>query len=78
MHTSKNGRYSKISQNSKVRMSEHVDTSSTVVPLERNLHGPPLAGLLWERHFEEVLMKLDWECLFVGRKTRMILIGIRG
>ena len=23
-----------------------------VVPLERNLHGHPLAGLLWERQFE--------------------------
>ena len=26
-----------------------------VVPLERNLFGHPLAGLLWERQFEEVL-----------------------
>ena len=24
-----------------------------VVPLERNLYGHPLAGLLWERQFEE-------------------------
>ena len=24
-----------------------------VVPLERNLYGHPLAGLLWERHFEK-------------------------
>ena len=27
-----------------------------VVPLERNLYGHPLAGLWWERQFEEVLM----------------------
>ena len=26
-----------------------------VVPLERNLYGHPLAGLLWERRFERVL-----------------------
>ena len=29
-----------------------------VVPLERNLCGHPLAGLLWERQFEEVLLGL--------------------
>ena len=29
-----------------------------VVPLERNLYGHPLAGLLWERQFEEVLLEL--------------------
>ena len=28
-----------------------------VVPLERNLHGHPSAGLLWERQFEKVLLK---------------------
>ena len=28
--------------------------------LQRNLHGDPLAGLLWERQFEEVLMELGW------------------
>ena len=27
-----------------------------VVPLERNLHGHPLAGLLWKRQFEKVLL----------------------
>ena len=30
-----------------------------VVPLERNLYARPLAGLLWERQFEEVLLGLD-------------------
>ena len=28
-----------------------------VVPLERNLYGHPLAGLLWERQFEKILLK---------------------
>ena len=32
-----------------------------VVPLERNLYGHPLAGLLWERHFEKILLKHGWE-----------------
>ena len=32
-----------------------------VVLLERNLYGHPLAGLLWERQFEEVLLELEWE-----------------
>ena len=32
-----------------------------VVPLERNLHGHPLAGLLWERQFEKILLKYGWE-----------------
>ena len=33
----------------------------TVVPLERNLYGHPLAGLLWERQFEKVLLEHGWE-----------------
>ena len=54
-----------------------------VVPVERNLYGHPLAGFLWERQFEEVLLELcekvpNCECLFVHRKTRIILIGICG
>ena len=32
-----------------------------VVPLERNLYGHPLAGLLWERKFETILLKHGWE-----------------
>ena len=35
-----------------------------VVLLERNLHGHPLAGLLWDR-WEKVP---NWECLFVHRQ----------
>ena len=37
-----------------------------VVPLERNLYGHPLAGLLWEGQFEEVFLS-----------TRIILVGVR-
>ena len=32
-----------------------------VVPLERNPYGHPLAGLLWERQFEQVLLQHGWE-----------------
>ena len=32
-----------------------------VVPLERNLYGHPLTGLLWERQFEKILLKYVWE-----------------
>ena len=32
-----------------------------VVPLERNPHGHPLAGLVWERTFEKVLIEEGWE-----------------
>ena len=32
-----------------------------VVLLERNLYGHPLAGLLWERQFEKILLKYGWE-----------------
>ena len=32
-----------------------------VVPLERNLYGHPLAGLLWKRQFEKVLLEHGWE-----------------
>ena len=45
-----------------------------VLPLQRNLYGHPLAGLLWERQFEKVLLKYgwekvpNWECLFVNRE----------
>ena len=45
-----------------------------VVPLERNLYGHPLAGLIGERQFEKILLKYgwekvsNWECLFVHRE----------
>ena len=50
-----------------------------VVPLERNLYGHPLAGLLWERQFEKVLLKHgwekipNWEWLFVHRAKGFFL-----
>ena len=37
-----------------------------VVPPERNLYGHLLAGLLWERQFEEVLLELKWEKYWSG------------
>ena len=70
-------------------MSRHLDSSTTtqmakimvdpVVPLERNLYGHPLAGLLWERQLEKVLLKHgrekipNWECLFVHREKGLFL-----
>ena len=50
-----------------------------VVPLEWNLYGHPLAGLLWERQFEKILLKHGWEkipnceCLFVHREKGLFL-----
>ena len=50
-----------------------------VVSLERNLYGHPLAGLLWERQFEKVLLEHGWEkitnceCLFVHRQKGLFL-----
>ena len=47
--------------------------------VERNLHGHLLGGLLWERHFEKVLLKhsrrevLNWECVFVNRAKGFFL-----
>ena len=86
------GGCSQISQNSEVRMSRHMETSSTTNG--KNLGRPlkiewfflneictvtPLAGLLWERQFEERLLELgwekipNWECLFVHRKQGLLL-----
>ena len=50
-----------------------------VVPLERNLYGHLLAGLLWERQFEKILLKYgwekvsSWERLFVHREKGLFL-----
>ena len=50
-----------------------------VVLLERNLYGHPLAGLLWEKQFEKILLKYGWEknsnleCLFVHRENGLFL-----
>ena len=54
-----------------------VQYGRTAVPLERILFGHLLAGLLWERQFEEVYSNLNerkvpnWECLFVHRKQNL-------
>ena len=62
------------------RLTKHIWPKSSssmedpVVPLERNLYGHPLAGLLWERQFEKVLLENgcekvpNWDCLFVNRE----------
>ena len=50
-----------------------------VVPLERNLCGHPLAGILWERQFEKIPLKYGWEkvsnwkFLFVHREKGLFL-----
>ena len=46
----KNGRCSKITEQSRIGMSNMEDPA---VPLERNLYGHLLEGLLWERQFEK-------------------------
>ena len=44
-----------------------------VIHLQRNLYGHKLAGFVWERQFEDVLLQLwwekvpNWECSFVHR-----------
>ena len=73
--------------NKKVHLVSLMDTSSwpksweyiedPVLPLERNLYGHRLAGLLWERPFEKSLLELgcekvpNWERLLVHRSTLM-------
>ena len=50
-----------------------------VVPLDRNLYGHPLAGLLWERQFQKVLLEHDWgkvfnwDCSCVNRARGLFL-----
>ena len=68
-----------------IRLPRHKWTKSwssmedPVVPLERNLYGHPLAGLLWERQLEKILLKHgrekipNWECLFVHREKGLFL-----
>ena len=51
-----------------------------VVPLARNLYCHPLDGLLWERHFEDVLFEKGGKITSMGmslrvQKARNILIG---
>ena len=53
-----------------------------VEALERNQCGHPLVGLLWERHFEEVLVEKGWEKVpawaIRAHKAQIILICVRG
>ena len=88
----KNGGCSQIVKNSQSKNVQILDTSTeaqvakifssvedSVVPLERNLYGYALAGLLWERQFEKVLLEhgwekvSNWECLFVNRARGLSL-----
>ena len=53
--------------------------------LERNFYGHPLAGLLWESKFEEVIFEkgwekvTTWECLYLrAQKNRIILTCLCG
>ena len=97
VHPSQNGRCTYITENSKVRMSIYRDTSTTtqvaqiivqhgrpVVPLEWNLYSHPLAGFLWERQFEKVLLEHGWEnvsklgMLICEQRKRTILVCVRG
>ena len=74
LHPGQNGRCTDVIENSKVRMTRYLDTSTKhkwpnswssmedpVVPLEWILYGHPLTGLLWERQFEKVLLEHGWE-----------------
>ena len=74
LYSGQNGRCNIIVENFKsecpgiwIRLPKHKWPKSwssmkdPVVPLERNLYGHPLAGLLWERQFEKVLSKYGWE-----------------
>ena len=50
-----------------------------VVPLERNLYGHFLEGLILERQFKKIVLKHGWEkipncgCLFVHRQKGLFL-----
>ena len=87
LHPSKNGGRPKLRKipasecpDLGIRLPQHKwpkswsNVEDPVVPLERNLYGHPLAGFLWEGHFEEGLLEHgwekvpSWECLFVHRK----------
>ena len=52
---------------------ETIKMEDPVVPLERNLYGHPLAGLLWERQFEKILLKHVWEKLQIGNVSLFIV-----
>ena len=53
--------------------------SPPVCPLRRNLYGHKLAGLLWQKHEENIILSLgfeklmEWECLYVNRSEKLFL-----
>ena len=83
----------KLFKKSKIGMSRHLDSSTTTQVAKimvqygrpsrsswtKSVWSSPLAGLLWERQFEKILLKYgwekvsNWECLFVHREKRVIL-----
>ena len=75
----------KLFENSQIGLSRHLDSSTTtqmakiMVQYRRPSHGHPLAGLLWDRQFEKILLKYawekvsNWECLFVHRQKGLFL-----
>ena len=96
VYPSKNGRCSQIvEKNPKsecpdiwIRLPRHKGPKSwssmedTVVPLEQNLYGHPLAGLKWGRQFEKVVLGNGWEKVrnwesFFFNRERIILISVR-
>ena len=54
----------KLPRNRRTAGGDKIDDS--VVHLEGNLYGHPLAGLSWERMMEETPLKDDWEKFKVG------------
>ena len=88
-YSRKIGRCSKIEkiQNQNVQMFGYVfhrhkwpkSWGKWKIPWYRNFFGHPLAGLLWERQFEQALLELgwekvpNWECMFVQRKPGLFL-----
>ena len=63
-------------------MSRHLDSSTTTQMAQIMVQEEPvvrLAGLLWERQFEKILLKYgwekvsNWECLFVQREKGLFL-----
>ena len=56
-----------------------INIEDPVCPLEHNLYGHPLAGLLWELFQEDILLKVgfekvkSWECLYVHRARKLFL-----
>ena len=64
---------------STTQVTKLVGIEDPVVPLERNVHGYPLAGWQWERQFEEASLGLgwekvpNWECRFVHRKQGLFV-----